>query len=641
MNTLQLQELSLRNFKGIKNFTFTPNGENSSIYGDNAKGKTTVMDAFLWLLFDKDSLGKKDFEIKTLVDGVATPKLEHEVEAVVLVGDQLIKLKKIYKENYTKKRGQLVATFTGHVTEYYVNDVPMKKKEYQEKVVSLSGSEDVFRLLTSPTHFAENLTWTKQRELLLEVCGGITDQDVIESDASLSGLLAILDGETCDNRKKVIGSTRSKINKDIQGIPARIDELSRTAPVEINVEETQQKIAELRKQVSGKDLEIFSIVNGEEISKKKIEITKIDNEIAGIKNSIDEKNISLLSGKTKELDEQTSRATEMGQERDNIELEIRVNEASLKTGLSLIETLRVAYRDISARVFTPESCPTCGKPMTPSEEDSARATFLKDKSDALENNNMAGGKQAQANKVLCEKIEDLRSKLGDMSFAVQVEIGLREDLEKEVSKLKSSAPKLEGDILFKEKTIKKETLKADIKSLEDGNTELVDAIKEKRYELQSSIETLEGDLASQKVAEANKARIEELNAEEKSLAAEYEKLEGHLFLIEKFIKVKVSMLESRINDKFSEVSFKLFDDQINGGVKETCEVTVDGVPYGSINNAARIQAGLDIINTMANHYSFSPTIFIDNRESVTSIPDVQAQVISLIVSAEDKTLRVE
>jgi hypothetical protein len=137
-------------------------------------------------------------------------------------------------------------------------------------------------------------------------------------------------------------------------------------------------------------------------------------------------------------------------------------------------------------------------------------------------------------------------------------------------------------------------------------------------------------------------RITELKAEEEKLAAEYEKLEGELFLTEEFIRTKVNMLEERINSKFKFARFKLFNQQINGGLEECCETLGNGVPYSAgLNNAARINVGLDIINTLSAFYEFEAPIFIDNSEAITKLTKVNAQVIRLVVSEPDKSLRVE
>jgi hypothetical protein len=101
------------------------------------------------------------------------------------------------------------------------------------------------------------------------------------------------------------------------------------------------------------------------------------------------------------------------------------------------------------------------------------------------------------------------------------------------------------------------------------------------------------------------------------------------------------MLEGKINSKFHMARFKLFEVQVNGALAECCETTFNGVPYSNLNNGARLNIGLDIINTLAEHYGFSPPVWLDNAESVTDILPTKGQQIRLIVSAADKKLRVE
>jgi AAA15 family ATPase/GTPase len=183
---IRLLSLSLKNFKGIRQFTLQANGQDVKVYGDNATGKTTLFDAFVWLLFDKDSQNKKDFAIKTLdKDGQVLHGLEHEVEGVFLIDGKQLSLRKVFSEKWTKKRGSAEKQFSGHTTEYYIDGVPLKKKEYDQLISDLID-EDVFKLLTNPSYFNEQLHWQDRRKILLQVCGDITDEEVIASNAELA-----------------------------------------------------------------------------------------------------------------------------------------------------------------------------------------------------------------------------------------------------------------------------------------------------------------------------------------------------------------------------------------------------------------------------------------------------------------------
>ena len=138
-----------------------------------------------------------------------------------------------------------------------------------------------------------------------------------------------------------------------------------------------------------------------------------------------------------------------------------------------------------------------------------------------------------------------------------------------------------------------------------------------------------------------KKRILELEENQKKLSAEYENIEQETFLIEDFIKAKVELLNEKINKKFKLATFKMFESQVNGGLKECCEVMYNNIPYKALNNAARLNVGLDIINTLTKHYNVTAPLFIDNAEAVTTFIDSDSQIIKLIVTEGVKALEVK
>lgn len=242
---MKLLKLTLKNFKGIRDFSLEANGRNVDIWGDNATGKTTIFDAFTWLLYDKDSKNKKDFELKTL-DENNSPihNLNHEVEGFFEVNGKQIILKKVFAEKWTKKRGSATEEFTGHTTDYFVDGVPVKKNEYDGKIAEIAN-EEIFKLLTNPTYFNEHLHWQERRMILLEICGDIADDEVIASDPSLSELPEILQGRKLEDHRKVIQAKRTEINKELEKIPIRIDETHRSLPDLTSITVNPNKAQEL------------------------------------------------------------------------------------------------------------------------------------------------------------------------------------------------------------------------------------------------------------------------------------------------------------------------------------------------------------------------------------------------------------
>jgi DNA repair exonuclease SbcCD ATPase subunit len=649
---MKLLSLTLKNFKGIKSFTLEAQGCDISVFGDNATGKTTLADAFMWLLFDKDSQNRKDFEIKTLgPDGEPEHGLEHTVEAILELEDgRYLALKKVFKEKWTKKRGSATAEFTGHTTDYYLDGVPVKKKEYDEKIAEIAD-EEIFRLLTDPRYFNEVLHWQKRRELLLEVCGDVSDEEVINSKSDLSKLSEILGNRTIEQHRKVIQARRAEINKELQKIPVRIDEVKRGLPnIDdiTNPDELPNDIAKLREELRSKQEELAQAKAGGQVAEKTKELRLIEGQILDLRNkhrqALDEK----AGEKRRELAAIQGEIFKARADINAKESDLTSYEAEIKSLDEKLGKLRTDWYKENERAFEfeqSETCPTCGQPLPQEQLQEAREKAL-----------------AQFNKAKAEKLEAISAegkRLKDMKTASEENLAyVRRELEKAKAELaeleqKESVIKTEIDNIVQgaepvETTpeyvrLQKqhEELQEQIRQAQADVSTTVAAIQKEADEISGAIQALEQTQARLEARGSGLKRIEELKAEERKLAAEYEELEQQLYLTEEFIRTKVQLLEDKINSKFRMARFKLFDVQVNGAISETCETTYNGVPYSNLNNGARLNIGLDIINTLAEHYDFAPPVWLDNAESVTDILPTRGQQIRLVVSEKDKRLRAE
>ncbi|KZE66830.1 hypothetical protein AWM68_20210 [Fictibacillus phosphorivorans] len=648
---IKLLQLNLKNFKGVKQFTLDLQGENAKVYGDNATGKTTMFDAFIWVLFDKDSQNKKDFQLKTLSGkNEAVHGLDHEVEATFKVNDRTLTLRKVFSEKWTKKRGSALSEFTGHTTDYYIDGVPVKLKEYKEQVDSIV-QEDIFKLLTSPSYFNEQLKWQDRRALLLTICGDITDQEVIDSNKSLSQLTKVLNGKTIENHRKMVAARRTEINKELDRIPIRIDEVQRSMPdtSDLNEEELQQELSFLKNQIEEKESEVSRIKSGGEISAKEKKLREVEGDLQQIKNELQGKSLEAMSAKRQEL-------SSIRYEVENTDLQIRTkrnriasNNKSIQNSTDLTDRLRKEWHEVNEKVFEShhaEDCPTCGQAL-PSEQvqnahEKALAQFNLDKAQRLERINAQGKTEAGVVEGLKTENQQLENEIAKLEEFVQLQTSEIERVQDEVLNLQAGVKNVDSDPLYINKKKEALSIEESIQNLRSSVQESVFKVNQEISALKTDMNFLEQDKAKFAQVKLSKQRIEELEEQERGLAAEFEKLEQELYLTEEFIRTKVNLLTEKINSKFKYARFKLFETQINGGLSETCETLYEGVPYnGGLNNAARINIGLDIINTLAEHYGVSAPIFVDNSEAVTQLIDVNSQVISLVVSEADKKLRVE
>ena len=649
---MKILNLTLRNFKGINNFELNTNGQDVNAFGDNATGKTTLADAFMWLLFGKDSLNRADFEIKTLgPDGEPEHGLEHSVEAILELedGSQLV-LKKVYSEKWTKKRGSATAEFTGHTTDHYIDGVPVQKKEYDARIAEIAD-EQIFRLLTDPRYFNEILHWQKRRELLLEVCGDVSDKEVIASKADLSKLGDILGNRTIEQHRKVIQARRTEINKELEKIPVRIDEVKLGLPDISDI--TNEKalpndIARLRKELQAKQEELAQAKAGGQVAEKTKELRTLESRLIELQNEhrrqLDEKVVgkrALLSAVQSNINRLSTDVESMSRKCDIITAEIKALEVRM-------DSLRKKWHEVNNQEFEFEHetvCPTCGQTLPTDSLEAARLKALEDfnrsKAEKLETINADGQRLKQA------KVSAEQSLTTAMNEAEKARRELAESEQKEASiKLEIDSIMQGSESVESTKeyaTVQERIMKIreDIANMQaDSNTAIM-AIQKQIDTLTDAITVLEQAAARLEARKNGEKRIEDLKAEERKLAAEYEDLEQQIYLTEEFIRAKVELLEDKINSKFKMARFKLFNTLVNGGLEETAETMYNGVPYSSLNNGARIQIGLDIIRTLQAHYGFTCPVWIDNRESVVQIPEMDCQIISLIVSEKDKKLRIE
>jgi DNA repair exonuclease SbcCD ATPase subunit len=661
MDEIRIKLLSLLNFKGLKAFEITDFSNGICIYGDNATGKTTIFDAFSWLLFGKDSLNSAVFEIKHLTDtGEPLHGLQHEVEAILVHGDTETSFRKVFSEKYTKHRGQAKQTFTGHTVDHYVQGVPCKQKEFQVAVNEMC-TEDVFRLLTNPRHFNEVMHWTGRRTLLLDVCGDISDQDVIAANPDLDRLATILGNHILEDAKKIINGKRAEINRELQKIPTRTDEISKTI-VEIADSDCDinEKIMLYQAEKNTAEKNLATVKAGGGIAKKQKKLAELQAEILVHKNKIAETDLDRRRTQKKEFQEAEDKAIASAKASENMVKEQTMwikNKKDLMESLAAVikdrDILRKHWIEVDGGQFVPAEgeniCPACGQKLPAKDIEKAARLALEnfnlDKAKSLAAISEKGRAFHDKIKTIEEKIKSATQMISDADESIQDLSVIQDTDQKAVDDLKAHHEKINltipPDDVLNDMIAAEDSFKLDINAISAGNNEILLAAEGDVSRINDMLSLLVKDQLQIEANERVAERINELGKQERALAAEYEGLEADMFVIETFIRQKVSMLESKINKKFKHATFRLFTENISGGLEECCDTTYGGVPYNSMNNGARINIGLDICNTLSEHYGISLPCFIDNAEAVSKIIDTNAQQIKLFVSENDKTLRIE
>lgn len=667
MKTIQIKSLSLVNFKGIRKLEIKDFQKETDIFGDNGTGKTSVFDAFVWLLFGKDSTDRTNFEIKTLdKDNNEIPKLDHEVSAILTVDGEEITLRRIFREKWVKKRGSLEPEFGGNETIYEWNDVPLTLRDYTAKINDLVD-EKIFKLITSPYAF-NALKWNEQREVLIDISGGVTDVQVAKGNKEFEQLLTKLTNKSLDEYQKQIASSIRKSKETIKMIPTRIDEVERGKPEASDFSTLEKELNKKNKELAGVESKISDKVAAQqEILSKRSQLQK---EVHALETQIeDEKHKLKLQAKT-EFQKQNNQAndiqgkinakneelTKADKTLTRINSEIKDAEGEIKSLTDANAKIREQWNARNAEVFKMDEdsckCPTCKREFESDDIEAKKkelfANFQQAKMKDLGELSAKGKKNKATIDELTTDVISLKGRIEKGTDLIDGIVSELEDLNQalassqDVDELLSEEEIYNGLFNFN-KVIKTDVIKIEQlrKDLEEVKGVDVSELKTEKDAITKEIEELKSGLAAKDQIQLAEKRIAALQDEESQLAQTIADYEKDQFIIERFIKAKIDRLESVINDRFKFVNFKLFETQVNGGEVPTCKALINGVPFSDANTASKINAGVDIINTLCDHYLVSAPIFIDNRESVVELIDSKSQIINLIVSKKDKKLRVE
>lgn len=641
---ITLNRIRLNNFKGIRNAEYSFDGKNAVVYGENGTGKTTLMDAMLWVLFGKDSNNRADFGIKTLeTDGTVIPNVDHEVECTFTVNGKPLVLRKNYREKWTKKRGSIAETFTGHETDYFIDDVPKKESEFEAAISSIID-EKKFQLLTNPLYFNETLTWQERRQILIDLCGDVSPEDVANSNARLKTLVPKLNDMTADDLLKMAATKRKRINKEITELETRISEAHFAAAGE-QIDEI--KLREDRLKLST-ELDLLKYSQPEDKKRKRLnelekERNKLYNSALEIKSEFDNKKRDLIYDLDKKANEAARRYDDLEAYYDDLSREIERNNASVEDLERKQADLREEWAGLTAKYPLPDAenatCGTCHQKL-PSEmiaEMIERVNITR--AEEKERINRTGKEYGR-------QIEELREKTAKAVKDQKESVEEKATFEREANEFGARRYEVARQTIedndqyisimneIADINRQKEAVIAE-KVAPSNDAERIQTLTEKIAEIDRKL------FSAGKKKEQEK-RVNELAKRKVAAGKEFEEIARLCSLVEEFIRTKVSVLESRINDKFTITKFKLFETKINGGLTETCEAVFNGVPYsGGLNNAMRINVGMDIINTLSSLYGMSAPVFVDNAESVTSLRPIRSQVIQLVVKDGQKLLKVE
>ena len=634
-----LKSLTLENFKGVKKQTYNFS-DKTKIFGRNASGKSSIYDAFLWAMFGVDSNWNSKFEVRPLDEnGNKIHNVEISVTATLDIDGKEKVFRRVSKENWVLKRGSQDRTLQGNVGEYSIDDYPKTETEYK-KAVSELVSEDIFKMITSPAYFP-NLAWKDQRAIIMRFVEDISDVDLARQNEEFSELIDELEkAPSTDDIQKKYQKALSEWKKKQTEIPVRIDELS-AQKTDIDVAELELQRNALKEQIAeNKEKQEDASKQYEEYQKLADEVLLLKGKVCDLSNKANNENNHkrlVLKDKISGLE---SEIADFEREIRKDELYISSSSHNCETFKKQLEGCRNEYRRTQALEFDENSliCSMCGQEYPEDKKDALRAEFESHKAQELERITRNGND-------LKSIIDAQEKERGECQKRIEKNRELISERNKSIEGLNAELDKLPQSVDISD-TAEYKSLSQQIADKESAKQDFKEDTA--RQQLKAELETLNEQLTEveRQIAKAEQNvkiddRIAELQTEQMEIAQKVADQEKMLYLLEQFIRYKMDRVSDSINEKFDGVSFKLFEMQINSGIRECCEVTYNGVPYQSLNSGHRIVAGLKIIKALQKLYNVYPCVFIDNAESVNdcNVPEMDCQMIFL--SVDDGDLRVE
>lgn len=672
-----LKSLHMENFKGIKSLDVNFYNK-TSIKGQNAAGKTTIFDAFTWLLFNKNSAGEEKFNVRPLdKDGKRIDNVEIKVAAVLDVDGKEVELSKAQKQNWVKKRGTDTVTLQGNVNSFEIDGYPKSEAEFKAYVSGLAQSEEMFKMLTNPQYFS-SLKWKEQRDILMKLVSEVSDVELARTDSKYAPLIDELEkAPSTDDIRAKFSKALSEWKKKQAEIPVRIDEAEKSK-VDVDVAEQELAKADLTRKIAECDKKIENA--GSALGDLRSKEMQLQFDMSGIAQTMNNE----ISAKRRELgnskDDATREFNDLHNQIQNAENQIETNKQAVADTDAERKNLFVEYNAEKAKAFdetlylfdeskwvfdeSTTVCSLCGQKLPADKIESLKADFEQKKADAkaradkqLEDAHkafddaksgklkdlIAKGNNCKADiKRSTKENADLQESIGTLKEQESKALAKQNEYAKQLSEIPAEADYSQNEEYVKLKA-EHDKILADIAKLEsEGADKVVTDLKAEKADLQAQLDEVNKVIAQAANNVAIDDRIETLRDEQKEIGQKVADQEQMLYLLEEFIRFKLNKVSESINSHFKTVNFKLWETQLNGGMKDCCECTVNGVPYSTLNSGHRIVAGLDIIRSLSELYGVSVPIFVDNAESLNefNVPDMDAQLILLSVS-EDKQLKVE
>ena len=583
-----IQDITIKNFKGIASFKTSFNADITRFYGSNGSGKSTIKNAWEWALCRNVS------DYLPNINNQEVPNLITSVVVNILVNDLHYELCRESKPKYGKNGEK-----TGNESKNLIDGIEVGQKQYQTQIANIIGNIefDQLAMLTDKEFFNTDTSawkWTHRRKVLLSMTGAEREANrIAEKEKYASIKEFITKGYSTSDVKSTLIKDCNSLKKQqdanlvlIESKQKEIDEY-----LGIDFEKVAQELGLARTKYT----KLMNSSNNQNLSET---LKKVDDDI--LKYSQE-----LSSLKTRDV----------LKKRDLEDFKLKIYREAIETK-SAYDKKVTLIKETEKNIHEQENltikdfCQVCGQKLPKEKVDEVKANI--EANIKTFNINLETYK-ADA-KSLYEKYNNLQKQYSAQEDKINYFVA-----DPRISEL--------------------ETLIFDLNSQAraEKQSELSNLSLQEQTALQTQISNLEREMAKKEYLEKANNQIKAWKQDNLRIADELIKIENKERALQDFVREQTEIISQTVNSFFGNgVSWSLYTVNYLGNLEETCELMYNNKLYSCLSVGERNVANLETIKALQKFYDVNLPVICDNNESVTIPYETDRQVIELYAKADAK-----
>ena len=631
---ISLKKLILENFMCYSHKEVDFN-DNTKITASNGKGKSSIVNAYMWLLFNCDYQLADNPPVRCMVGGKTVDDIDVSVTAVFDVDGKEVVMRKSQKRKYSKDGSSYKDD-----NSYSINDVPKTLRDFN---AYLDADMSILKMCSNINAFLAKKP-AEMREFLFGLVDGILDVDVAKSKVELAELVPLLEKYTADELSAMNKATKSKVTKELPVLDGQIAEKERDIQIKRSIDisalELQKNaIKEKLSKVTEDQLDMDKVTEHDEIADK---ILKLKFKISAMQNKANEDLDCKRSMLRSAIDDCKTTQMSVIQGISDNDWDIDQSIRTLSIWKSKKEKLVAEWKSVNAEKFNELTtiCPTCHREFPAEDIERLKSDFAQNQAERLAAIEADGNAITQKIKEIEERIEKLK-KCNEFNRKTVADTGTKlTKLEEEYNALPLCID-ISGDDEYISVMAQIEALEINMAGMETTATRT--RLKSEETALRQELAECEAKITKSDT-EADETRLEELLANKRNLGQAQTDAQKILDLLDDLDKAKNEVLTNEINKHFKLTKWRLFEFAKNGGYKSTCIPTIDGksILTTMSNKGNRIIGRIDICNSIQQISNVACPMWLDDAESLDSanqqnaVDMVDGQIIMLAVNDNEE-----